>query len=89
MPRWVVLLWMLVVMAPYITFTWMDQILANPIVRGKLFFEVARFFMPWLFPLVTMAVATLARLPRWATLGLVVLYGSGALWFYFHTMSVL
>lgn len=88
-PRWVALLWVLAVMTPYITFTWMDQVLAEPVIRGKLFFEVDRFFLPWIFPLVMLAVAVLARLPRWAAMGVVALYGVGSLLFYLYILSTL
>jgi hypothetical protein len=89
LPRRVALLWALFVAAPYVTFTWLDETLAVPLIRSKLFFEVDRYFLPWLFPLTVMTVATLARLPRWAALGLVTLYGIGSLWFYLYILSVL
>ncbi len=89
LPRWVAFLWVLVVAAPYVTFTWLDETLAAPLIRGQLFFEVDRYFLPWIFPLTTMAVVALARLPRWAALGLAVLYGIGSLWFYLYILSAL
>jgi hypothetical protein len=88
-PRWVALLWVLAVMTPYLTFTWMDQVLAEPVIQDKLFFEVDRFFLPWIFPLAMLAMGTLARLPRWTALGVVALYGAGSLWFYLYVLSVL
>ncbi|MBN1814991.1 MAG: hypothetical protein JXA14_24365 [Anaerolineae bacterium] len=88
-PHWIALLWVLAVAVPYVTFTWLDDTLAEPLIRGKLFFEVDRYFLPWIFPLTTMAVVTLVRLPHWAAWGLVSLYGMASLWFYLYVLSVL
>jgi len=83
--RWVAALWTLAVAASYVSFTWLDQLLSQPIIRSLGFFEVDRYFFPWLFPLVTLAIATLARFPRWAVWGFVVLYVVGSSWLYMQT----
>ncbi len=83
--RWAAALWMLAVAASYISFTWIDQLLSQPTVRSQGFFEIARYFFPWVFPLTTLAAACLARLPRWVVWSIVALYAAGSLWLYVHT----
>lgn len=80
--RWVAALWTLAVAASYISFTWIDQLLSQPAVRSRGFFEIARYFFPWVFPLTTLAAAGLARLPRWVVWSIVALYAAGTLWLY-------
>jgi hypothetical protein len=80
--RWLLALWGLVVVLPYIAFTWMDTLLTQFANHYDLFSEIDRYFFPWVFPLTVLAIAGLARLPRWAAWSLTALYIAGSLWIY-------
>jgi hypothetical protein len=80
--RWLLALWVLAVVSPYITFTWLDTLLAQLADHYDLFSEVDRYFFPWIFPLTLLATAGLARLPRWAAWSLTAFCIAGSVWFY-------
>ena len=67
----------------------MDQLLAQPLNQGLHFFEVDRYFFPWIFPALLLASAALARLPRGIAVVLMVLYIAGVLWFYPYLVAAL
>jgi hypothetical protein len=87
LPRWLAFLWALAVMIPYVSFTWIDELLAQPANRCQCFFGVDRYFFPWIFPLTVLAVVALDRLPRWIALALATLCAIGSLWFYLHAYA--
>jgi hypothetical protein len=82
LPRWLSTVWILVIMLPYLSFTWLDQLLSRGGTGLAGFAEVDRYFFPWIFPLTALALAFLDRLPRPAAWGLAALYGIGSLWLY-------
>ncbi|CAG0927458.1 hypothetical protein TFLX_00473 [Thermoflexales bacterium] len=80
--RWLLLGWLLAVLVPYVSFLWMGELLAQSANRELRFFEVDRYFFAWIFPMLVLASAMLARLPRWAALSFMAVYTVGAVWLY-------
>jgi hypothetical protein len=82
LPRWLSTLWILAIALPYLSFTWLDQLLSQDSAAVKSFAEVDRYFYPWIFPLSALAIGLLDRLPRPAAWGLIALYAIASLWLY-------
>ncbi|MBE7474997.1 MAG: hypothetical protein DPW09_01145 [Anaerolineae bacterium] len=90
LPPWLASLWLLAVYAPYagLIYFGVSRELAHPFLRGWGFFAVDRYLFPASLPLALLATGLLVRLPRWAALGLVLVYMLGSAWLYFRVLAL-